>query len=152
MAAAYRVVVSSVSCYSSVVVDRRSHSHAVHYCSGPCGALSQGLDCTVAHRSTCSELVTCPDPGRHAHAPSRNPPAASPTHHAKSGVSMETGCNGGVWEDSPPWRGKKAGGVGAGSGGGSAVVVGGGPTPSGSLKDITGEAIDRKSTRLNSSH
>ncbi|XP_067098631.1 serine/threonine-protein phosphatase 2A regulatory subunit B'' subunit alpha isoform X1 [Osmerus mordax] len=148
MAAAYRLVVSSVSCYSSVVVDRRSHSHAVHYCSGPCGAQSQGLDCTVAHRSTCSELLTCPDPGRHAHAPTRNPPAASPTHHAKSGVSMETGCNGGVWEDSPPWRGKKAGGVGAGSGGASAVVVGGGPTPSGSLKDITGEAINLASGKL----
>uniref|UniRef100_A0A8C8EHP0 Uncharacterized protein n=1 Tax=Oncorhynchus tshawytscha TaxID=74940 RepID=A0A8C8EHP0_ONCTS len=60
MAAAYRVVVSSVSCYSSVVVDRRAQSHAVHYCSGSCGALSQGLDCTVVHRSTCSELLTAP--------------------------------------------------------------------------------------------
>uniref|UniRef100_A0A8P4G1Z2 Serine/threonine-protein phosphatase 2A regulatory subunit B'' subunit alpha n=1 Tax=Dicentrarchus labrax TaxID=13489 RepID=A0A8P4G1Z2_DICLA len=60
MAAAYRVVVSSVSCYNSVVVDRRTHSHAVHYCSGPCGALSQGLDCTVAHRGTCSELMVTP--------------------------------------------------------------------------------------------
>uniref|UniRef100_A0A3P8UTW6 Protein phosphatase 2 regulatory subunit B''alpha n=1 Tax=Cynoglossus semilaevis TaxID=244447 RepID=A0A3P8UTW6_CYNSE len=61
MAAAYRVVVSSVSCYNSVVVDRRTHSHAVHYCSGPCGALTQGLDCTVAHRGTCSELLVAPD-------------------------------------------------------------------------------------------
>uniref|UniRef100_A0A3Q4BAV5 EF-hand domain-containing protein n=1 Tax=Mola mola TaxID=94237 RepID=A0A3Q4BAV5_MOLML len=83
MAAAYRVVVSSVSCYNSVVVDRRTHSHAVHHCSGPCGALSQGLDCTVAHRGTCSELLVAPDPA-----------------YSSSG-------NLSVGDDSPTWRGKK---------------------------------------------
>ncbi|KAK6325370.1 hypothetical protein J4Q44_G00047120 [Coregonus suidteri] len=41
MAAAYRVVVSSVSCYSSVVVDRRAQSHAVHYCSGVYGVVGE---------------------------------------------------------------------------------------------------------------
>ncbi|TRY58939.1 hypothetical protein DNTS_033914 [Danionella cerebrum] len=66
MAATYRIIVSSINCYNSVVIDRRVQ-HTVHYCNGPCGALKHGLNCTVAHRSTCAELLdgsisrTCTD-------------------------------------------------------------------------------------------
>uniref|UniRef100_A0A672S8H4 Protein phosphatase 2 regulatory subunit B''alpha n=1 Tax=Sinocyclocheilus grahami TaxID=75366 RepID=A0A672S8H4_SINGR len=59
MAATYRIVVSSINCYNSVVIDRRVQ-HTVHYCNGPCGALKHGLNCTVAHRSTCAELLDTP--------------------------------------------------------------------------------------------
>uniref|UniRef100_A0A3B3QDV5 Protein phosphatase 2 regulatory subunit B''alpha n=1 Tax=Paramormyrops kingsleyae TaxID=1676925 RepID=A0A3B3QDV5_9TELE len=59
MAAAYRVVVSSINCYNSVVVDRRGQQ-AVHYCTGPCQLLRHGLDCTVTHQSTCAELLEAP--------------------------------------------------------------------------------------------
>lgn len=154
MAAAYRVVVSSVSCYNSVVVDRRTHSHAVHYCSGPCGALSQGLDCTVAHRGTCSELLVAPDP-------LYNDLSSSPIHcrnmitqqlpnQGKIGIAIDTSHNGGLeragssgnlslGEDSPTWRSKKAP-----SGGGST----GNLSSSCSLKDITEEAINLASGKL----
>ncbi|XP_038835452.1 serine/threonine-protein phosphatase 2A regulatory subunit B'' subunit alpha-like [Salvelinus namaycush] len=163
MAAAYRVVVSSVSCYSSVVVDRRAQSHAVHYCSGSCGALSQGLDCTVAHRSTCSELLTAPsDTHTHTHPdPShtfthnltRN---ANSPHQIPNGSKLSmTSCNGRsgvpndpnsvygvVGEDSPPWRGKKAN---------TTTTTTSPDRPlqsSASLKDITGEAINLASGKL----
>lgn len=167
MAAAYRVVVSSVSCYSSVVVDRRAQNHAVHYCSGSCGALSQGLDCTVAHRSTCSELLTAPS-HTHAHThpdPShtfthnltRNANANSPHQTPNSCKVSSTSCNGScgvpndpngvygvVGEDSPPWRGKKANTT--------ATTTSSGPDrplqSSASLKDITGEAINLASGKL----
>ncbi|KAG7321532.1 hypothetical protein KOW79_014390 [Hemibagrus wyckioides] len=56
MAATYRIVVSSINYYNSVVVDRRIQQ-TVHYCNGPCGAVKHGLSCTVAHRSTCAELL-----------------------------------------------------------------------------------------------
>lgn len=59
MAAAYRIVVSSINCYNSVVVDRRGQQ-AVHYCTGPCQLLRHGLDCTVTHQSTCAELLEAP--------------------------------------------------------------------------------------------
>ncbi|XP_076013694.1 serine/threonine-protein phosphatase 2A regulatory subunit B'' subunit alpha isoform X2 [Genypterus blacodes] len=155
MAAAYRVVVSSVSCYNSVVVDRRAHTHAVHYCSGPCGAVSQGLDCTVAHRSTCSELLVAPDliytdpnrtPTHH-----RNISSAQQSNHGKISVSMDTTYNGvcleragssgnlSVGEDSPPWRAKKTPTVA-----GSAGTL----SSAGSLKDITEEAINLASGKL----
>lgn len=152
MAAAYRVVVSSVSCYNSVVVDRRVHSHAVHYCSGPCGALSQGLDCTLAHRGTCSELLVAPDltysdPNNMA-VQSKN---IIPQHLAnhKISVSMDTGFSSGVsleragssgnltvGEDGSTWRGKKS------TSSGSTCNL------SGSLKDITEEAINLASGKL----
>ncbi|XP_071002524.1 serine/threonine-protein phosphatase 2A regulatory subunit B'' subunit alpha-like isoform X2 [Oncorhynchus clarkii lewisi] len=154
MAAAYRVVVSSVSFYSSVVVDRRAQSHAVHYCSGSCGALSQGLDCTVAHRSTCSELLTAPS-HTFTHNLTRN--ANSPHQIPNSSKLSMTGCNGGsgvpndlnsvygvVGEDSPPWRGKKANTT--------TTTTSSGPDrplhSSASLKDITGEAINLASGKL----
>lgn len=154
MAAAYRVVVSSVSCYNSVVVDRRTHSHAVHYCSGPCGALSQGLDCTVAHRGTCSELLVAPDP---AYTDTNSSPIHSCNmttqllpNHGKINITMDTSYNGGLersgssgnlslGEDSPTWRGKKAPSFGGSTGNLSS---------SSSLKDITEEAINLASGKL----
>lgn len=154
MAAAYRVVVSSVSCYNSVVVDRRTHSHAVHYCSGPCGALSQGLDCTVAHRGTCSELLVAPDPAytdpNSSLTHSRNMITQQLPNHGKISVTMDTSYNGGLeragssgnlslGEDSPTWRGKKTPSSGASTGNLSS---------SGSLKDITEEAINLASGKL----
>uniref|UniRef100_A0A3P9P897 Protein phosphatase 2 regulatory subunit B''alpha n=1 Tax=Poecilia reticulata TaxID=8081 RepID=A0A3P9P897_POERE len=154
MAAAYRVVVSSVSCYNSVVVDRRAHSQAVHYCAGPCGALSQGLDCTVAHRGTCSEFLVAPDATFNDFNSSpiqpRNMISPHLPSHNKLCVSMDTIHNGGLeragssgnlslGEDSPTWRGKKTL-----SGTGST----GNLSCSGSLKDITEEAINLASGKL----
>ncbi|XP_039993416.1 serine/threonine-protein phosphatase 2A regulatory subunit B'' subunit alpha isoform X1 [Xiphias gladius] len=154
MAAAYRVVVSSVSCYNSVVVDRRTHSHAVHYCSGPCGALSQGLDCTVAHRGTCSELLVAPDPvytdTNSSPIHSRNMITQQLPNHGKISVTMDTSYNGcleragssgnlSLVEDSPTWRGKKTPSCGGSTGNLSSA---------GSLKDITEEAINLASGKL----
>lgn len=155
MAAAYRVIVSSVSCYNSVVVDRRAHSHAVHYCSGPCGALSQGLDCTVAHRGTCSELLVAPDPAPYVDpnnslSYSRTVVTHQLPNHVKSSLTMDIGYNGGLerasssgnlslGEDSPPWRSKKPPGVASSTGTLSS---------SGSLKDITEEAINLASGKI----
>uniref|UniRef100_A0A3B4ASG0 EF-hand domain-containing protein n=1 Tax=Periophthalmus magnuspinnatus TaxID=409849 RepID=A0A3B4ASG0_9GOBI len=121
MAAAYRVVVSSISCYNSVVVDRRAHSHAVHYCSGPCGALSQGLDCTLAHRGTCSELLVAPEM----------------TYKDANNASIQAGSSGNlsIGEDTSTLRSKKA----------SSGSIG---NLSGSLKDITEEAINLASGKL----
>ncbi|XP_047200928.1 serine/threonine-protein phosphatase 2A regulatory subunit B'' subunit alpha isoform X1 [Girardinichthys multiradiatus] len=154
MAAAYRVVVSSVSCYNSVVVDRRVNSQAVHYCAGPCGAQSQGLDCTVAHRSTCSELLAALDPTYNDFNSSpvhtRNMISQHLPNHSKLCGSMDTFHNGGLeradssgnlslGEDSPTWRGKKTS-IGGGSTGNLSC--------SGSLKDITEEAINLASGKL----
>ncbi|XP_030136021.4 serine/threonine-protein phosphatase 2A regulatory subunit B'' subunit alpha isoform X1 [Taeniopygia guttata] len=55
MAATYRLMVTSVNCYSSVVVEQHSQ-HTVHYCTGSCQLLRQGLACIVAHHSVCAEL------------------------------------------------------------------------------------------------
>lgn len=152
MAAAYRVVVSSVSCYNSVVVDRRTHFHSVHYCSGPCGALSQGIDCTVAHRGTCSELLDVPDSAYidSNSSPSNNVFTQQLSNHGKITLNMGATCNGvlerassngslSLGEDSPTWRGKKNPVVG-----GSASNL----SSSGSLKDITEEAINLASGKL----
>lgn len=155
MAAAYRVIVSSVSCYNSVVVDRRTHSHAVHYCSGPCGALSQGLDCTVAHRGTCSELLVAPDVApyvdpKHSPLHSRTVFAHQLPSQVKTSLTMDIGYNGGLerasssgnlslGEESPPWRSKKPPGM---------VSSTGTLSSSGSLKDITEEAINLASGKI----
>lgn len=152
MAAAYRVVVSSVSCYNSVVVDRRTHFHSVHYCSGPCGALSQGIDCTIAHRGTCSELLNVPDSAYidSNSSPSNNIITQQLSNHGKNTLNIGTSYNGGLerassngslslGEDSPTWRGKKN------------PVIGGSLSnlsSSGSLKDITEEAINLASGKL----
>ncbi|NXI56711.1 P2R3A phosphatase, partial [Chloroceryle aenea] len=55
MAATYRLMVTSVNCYSSVVVDQH-FQHTVHYCTGTCKVFKQGLACIVAHHSVCAEL------------------------------------------------------------------------------------------------
>ncbi|NXT78026.1 P2R3A phosphatase, partial [Zapornia atra] len=55
MAATYRLMVTSVNCYSSVVIDQH-FQHAVHYCTGTCQVFEQGVTCIVAHHSVCAEL------------------------------------------------------------------------------------------------
>ncbi|NWU31795.1 P2R3A phosphatase, partial [Dyaphorophyia castanea] len=55
MAATYRLMVTSVNCYSSVVIEQHPQ-HTVHYCTGSCQLLQQGITCIVAHHSVCAEL------------------------------------------------------------------------------------------------
>ncbi|NWU56310.1 P2R3A phosphatase, partial [Dromas ardeola] len=55
MAATYRLMVSSVNCYGSVVIDQH-FQHTVHYCTGTCQVFKQGVTCVVAHHSVCAEL------------------------------------------------------------------------------------------------
>ncbi|KAM6127316.1 serine/threonine-protein phosphatase 2A regulatory subunit B'' subunit alpha [Phoenicopterus ruber ruber] len=55
MAATYRLMVTSVNCYSSVVIDQH-FQHTVHYCTGTCQLFKQGVTCIVAHHSVCAEL------------------------------------------------------------------------------------------------
>lgn len=125
MAATYRIVVSSINCYNSVVIDRRVQ-HTVHYCNGPCGALKHGLNCTVAHRSTCAELLDLPTSSAH-----------TPGIHEPINKTLENGGSGpGVYCDDYhqtfPGRLKKGSGM----------------QSSGSLKDITGEAINLASGKM----
>ncbi|XP_073705515.1 serine/threonine-protein phosphatase 2A regulatory subunit B'' subunit alpha-like [Garra rufa] len=125
MAATYRIVVSSINCYNSVVIDRRVQ-HTVHYCNGPCGALKHGLNCTVAHRSTCAELLdtsisrTCSD-------------RPISIHESKT---MENGNTGpGVFCDDYHQAVPR-------------VKKGPAIQSSASLKDITGEAINLASGKI----
>lgn len=125
MAATYRIVVSSINCYNSVVIDRRVQ-HTVHYCNGPCGALKHGLNCTVAHRSTCAELLDTSISRTCSERPIN-------LHESKT---MENGNTGPVafcddYHQVIP-RVKK----------GSAIQS------SASLKDITGEAINLASGKI----
>ncbi|NXF07124.1 P2R3A phosphatase, partial [Smithornis capensis] len=55
MAATYRLLVTSVNCYSSVVIDQHSQ-HTVHHCTGTCQVFRHGVTCIVAHHSVCAEL------------------------------------------------------------------------------------------------
>ncbi|NXT03253.1 P2R3A phosphatase, partial [Jacana jacana] len=55
MAATYRLMVTSVNCYSSVVIDQH-FQHTVHYCTGTCQVFKRGVTCIVAHHSVCAEL------------------------------------------------------------------------------------------------
>ncbi|NXA07904.1 P2R3A phosphatase, partial [Sapayoa aenigma] len=55
MAATYRLMVTSVNCYSSVVIDQHSQ-HTVHHCTGACQVFRHGVTCIVAHHSVCAEL------------------------------------------------------------------------------------------------
>ncbi|NXI40860.1 P2R3A phosphatase, partial [Galbula dea] len=55
MAATYRLMVTSVNCYSSVVIDQH-FQHTVHYCTGTCQVFKRGVTCLVAHHSVCAEL------------------------------------------------------------------------------------------------
>lgn len=59
MAAAYRLVVSTVNHYSSVVIDRR-FEQAIHYCTGTCHTFAHGVDCIVVHHSVCADLLHIP--------------------------------------------------------------------------------------------
>ncbi|XP_072200322.1 serine/threonine-protein phosphatase 2A regulatory subunit B'' subunit alpha isoform X2 [Excalfactoria chinensis] len=55
MAATYRLMVTTVNCYSSVVIEQH-FQHTVHYCTGSCQVFKQGVACIVAHHSVCAEL------------------------------------------------------------------------------------------------
>lgn len=59
MAATYRLVVSTVNHYNSVVIDRR-FEQAVHYCTGTCHTFTHGVDCIVVHHSVCADLLHIP--------------------------------------------------------------------------------------------
>lgn len=59
MAATYRLVVSTVNHYSSVVIDRR-FEQAIHYCTGTCHTFAHGVDCIVIHHSVCADLLHIP--------------------------------------------------------------------------------------------
>uniref|UniRef100_A0AAY4AEZ0 EF-hand domain-containing protein n=1 Tax=Denticeps clupeoides TaxID=299321 RepID=A0AAY4AEZ0_9TELE len=125
MAATYRIIISSINCYNSVVIDRRVQ-HTVHYCNGPCGALKHGLNCTVAHRSTCAELLEAPYPTLHSLVP-----------HEPTSKSLDNGNSGpgtlfDDYHQAIPGRLKK----------GSITQS------TGSLKDITGEAINLASGKI----
>ncbi|KAG8580320.1 hypothetical protein GDO81_007246 [Engystomops pustulosus] len=60
MAAPYKVIVSKLTCYNSVVVDNR-FQNVVHYCLGSCQAHRLGVQCLVAHHTVCSELLKAPE-------------------------------------------------------------------------------------------
>ncbi|XP_043855124.1 serine/threonine-protein phosphatase 2A regulatory subunit B'' subunit alpha isoform X1 [Dromiciops gliroides] len=62
MAAAYRLVVSTVNYYNSVVIDQR-FQQAIHYCTGTCQTFRHGVDCIVVHHSVCAELLHIPVSG-----------------------------------------------------------------------------------------
>ncbi|XP_053455210.1 serine/threonine-protein phosphatase 2A regulatory subunit B'' subunit alpha isoform X2 [Nycticebus coucang] len=59
MAATYRLVVSTVNHYSSVVIDRR-FEQAIHYCTETCHTFTHGVDCIVVHHSVCADLLHIP--------------------------------------------------------------------------------------------
>ncbi|KAM9601753.1 serine/threonine-protein phosphatase 2A regulatory subunit B'' subunit alpha isoform 2-T7 [Trichechus inunguis] len=59
MAATYRLVVSTVNHYSSVVIDRR-FEQAIHYCTGTCHTFTHGVECIVVHHSVCADLLHIP--------------------------------------------------------------------------------------------
>ncbi|XP_037700457.1 serine/threonine-protein phosphatase 2A regulatory subunit B'' subunit alpha isoform X1 [Choloepus didactylus] len=59
MAATYRLVVSTVNHYNSVVIDRR-FEQAIHYCTGTCHTFTHGVDCIVVHHSVCADLLHIP--------------------------------------------------------------------------------------------
>lgn len=59
MAATYRLVVSTVNHYSSVIIDRR-FEQAIHYCTGTCHTFAHGVNCIVIHHSVCADLLHIP--------------------------------------------------------------------------------------------
>ncbi|XP_053565726.1 serine/threonine-protein phosphatase 2A regulatory subunit B'' subunit alpha isoform X2 [Bombina bombina] len=60
MAAAYKLVAHKVTCYNSVVLDKRIQN-VIHYCPGICQVHRLGVQCMVTHHSVCSELLKPPD-------------------------------------------------------------------------------------------
>ncbi|XP_043926734.1 serine/threonine-protein phosphatase 2A regulatory subunit B'' subunit alpha-like [Protopterus annectens] len=132
MAATYKLVVSTVNCYNSVVIDRR-FQHTVHYCNGPCQAFRHGVECLAAHHSTCSQIFVPPGlftaarstTGAHETAPRIS---SVDTYAVVSGMANDD------YHQSVPGlqRSKK----------GSTLQN------SSSLKDITGEAINLASGKI----
>ncbi|KAE8604920.1 hypothetical protein XENTR_v10014891 [Xenopus tropicalis] len=113
MAAPYKVIVSKVTCYNSVVLDKRLEN-VIHYCHGICQVHRLGVQCRVAHHSVCSELVKAP--------------GGSPSHtkDVTHKIIAGEGVVGGEESSHLNSRNKKP----------SATQS------TGSLKDITGEAIN----------
>ncbi|XP_003218426.2 serine/threonine-protein phosphatase 2A regulatory subunit B'' subunit alpha isoform X1 [Anolis carolinensis] len=124
MAATYRRVVTTVNCYSSVVIDRRLQ-HAVHHCTGACHVFKQGVMCIVAHHSVCAELMKVP-----AHK-TRNPEVTHRLSVPENSLAFTGDEDYHQILPSNP-RLKK----------GSSVQS------TGSLKDITGEAINLASGKI----
>ncbi|NXS08492.1 P2R3A phosphatase, partial [Neodrepanis coruscans] len=118
MAATYRLLVTSVNCYSSVVIDQHSQ-HTVHHCTGACQVFRHGLTCIVAHHSVCAELSV----------PDANPDQKIPVPGNELALSGNEDYHQSL-PNNP--RAKK----------GSAVQA------SSSLKDITGEAINLASGKI----
>ncbi|MEE6500892.1 hypothetical protein FKM82_003973 [Ascaphus truei] len=113
MAAAYKLIVSKVTCYNSVVLDSRIQN-VVHYCPGNCQVHRLGVHCIVAHHSVCSELLRAPE-GSSVH--SRDVGYKMPGAESVAGSEDYSHLNPRI---------KKA-----------SAIQG-----TGSLKDITGEAIN----------
>ncbi|XP_051778997.1 serine/threonine-protein phosphatase 2A regulatory subunit B'' subunit alpha [Erpetoichthys calabaricus] len=132
MAATYRIVVSTINCYNSVVIDRR-FQHTVHYCNGPCQVLKRGIECTIAHCSTCLELLDA------SAAPASNNRPCNPQDLSNKFAVLENESNAGtsVVEDF------QQGMLGASRGKKGLSLQG-----STSLKDITGEAINLASGKI----
>uniref|UniRef100_T1E474 Serine/threonine-protein phosphatase 2A regulatory subunit alpha-like protein n=1 Tax=Crotalus horridus TaxID=35024 RepID=T1E474_CROHD len=61
MAANYKRVITTVNCYSSVIIDNQLHN-VVHYCTGTCQVFKQGVMCIVAHHSVCAKLIKVSTP------------------------------------------------------------------------------------------
>ncbi|XP_007435099.1 serine/threonine-protein phosphatase 2A regulatory subunit B'' subunit alpha isoform X1 [Python bivittatus] len=61
MAATYKRVITTVNCYSSVVIDNQLQN-VVHYCTGACRVFKQGVMCIVAHHSVCAKLIKVSTP------------------------------------------------------------------------------------------
>ncbi|MBN3284597.1 P2R3A phosphatase, partial [Polyodon spathula] len=132
MAAAYRIVVSTTNCYNSVVIDRR-FQHTVHYCNGPCQVLKHGVECTVTHHSTCSELLdTTAEP-----ATGGRPFSTQDLCNTFSAVENATAPPGATSEDYPQVMQ-----------GAPRVKKGLTIQSSASLKDITGDAINLASGKI----
>ncbi|KAJ8270357.1 hypothetical protein GJAV_G00113490 [Gymnothorax javanicus] len=133
MAAAYRIVVSTINFYNSVMVDRRVQQ-AVHYCNGPCQALRRGIDCTVAHRSTCSELLEAPATPAPSSRPSSIHELVGKFSAVENGFAGPGATAGEDYHQALP--------------GASRVKKGLSVQNSTSLKDITGEAINLASGKI----
>ncbi|RXM27418.1 Serine/threonine-protein phosphatase 2A regulatory subunit B'' subunit alpha [Acipenser ruthenus] len=132
MAATYRIVVSTTNCYNSVVIDRR-FQHTVHYCNGPCQVLKHGVECTVAHCSTCSELLdTIAEP-----ATGGRPFSTEDHGNTFSAVENGTAVPGATGEDYHQIMQ-----------GAPRVKKGLTIPPATSLKDITGDAINLASGKI----
>ncbi|XP_073530367.1 serine/threonine-protein phosphatase 2A regulatory subunit B'' subunit alpha isoform X1 [Phyllobates terribilis] len=113
MAAPYKVIVSKITYYNSVVLDNK-FQNVVHYCLGSCQAHRLGVQCLVAHHTVCSDLLKGSE--------------VAPDHGGGVGNKITVGESGVSAEDYPHvnLKGKK-----------TATIQN-----TSSLKDITGEAIN----------